>query len=80
MQRQNGMTEPHLIRRIKGSGLIIYTPGAGDQCWDAPFPCTRYFRSELRLRGKSLSEDFYLDESAGRAPDFGSVASDVQHR
>jgi hypothetical protein len=64
------MTKPDLIRRITGSGLTIYTPAQGDECWDAPLPCTPYFRPQLRLRGKSLSEGFYLDESAGRAPDF----------
>jgi hypothetical protein len=64
------MTKPDLIRRITGSGLTIYTPAQGDECWDAPLPCTPYFRPQLRLRGKSLSEGFYLDESAVRAPDF----------
>jgi hypothetical protein len=64
------VTKPDLMRRITGSGLTIYTPAQGDECWDAPLPCTPYFRPQLRLRGKSLSEGFYLDESAGRAPDF----------
>jgi len=64
------IAKPDLKRGITGSGLRIYTPAQGDECWDAPLPCTPYFRSQLRLRGKSLSEGFYLDESAGRAPDF----------
>jgi hypothetical protein len=63
------MTKPDLKRGITGSGLTIYTPAQGDECWDAPLPCTPYFRPQLRLRGKSLSEGFYLDESGDRAPD-----------
>jgi hypothetical protein len=64
------MAKPDLIRSITGSGLTIYTPAQGDECWDARLPCTPYFRPQLRLHGKSLSEGFYLDESAVRAPDF----------
>jgi hypothetical protein len=64
------MTKPDLLKGITGSGLTIYTPALGDECWDAPLPCTPYFRPQLRLRGKSLSEGFYLDESGDRAPDF----------
>jgi len=64
------MAKPDLRRAITGSGLTIYTPAQGDECWDAPLPCTPYFRPQLKLRGKSLSEGFYLDESAVRAPDF----------
>jgi hypothetical protein len=64
------MAKPDLKSAITGSGLTIYTPAQGDECWDAPLPCTPYFRPQLKLRGKSLSEGFYLDESAVRAPDF----------
>ncbi|HTD17531.1 MAG TPA: hypothetical protein VK673_20265, partial [Chthoniobacterales bacterium] len=63
-------TKPDLISLVTGSGLMVYTPVRGDECWDAPLPCTPYFRPQLKLRGKSLSEGFYLDESAVRAPDF----------
>ena len=63
-------TKPDLIGVITGSGLTVYTPVRSDECWDAPLPCTPYFRPQLKLRGKSLSEGFYLDESAVRAPDF----------
>jgi hypothetical protein len=37
------------------SGLTVYVPAEGNQCWDAPLPCTPYFDRTLRLRdGKSL--------------------------
>lgn len=32
------------------SGLILYVPRTGDQCWQAPLPCTPYPNSTLRLR------------------------------
>lgn len=32
------------------SGLRVYVPISGDQCWDAPLPCTPYFNEALRLR------------------------------
>ncbi len=32
------------------SGLVVYTPRAGDQCWDAPLPCTPYPDAALCLR------------------------------
>ena len=38
--------EPHQT----DSGLTVYVPATGDQCWDAPLPCTPYFDGTLRLR------------------------------
>ena len=35
---------------ITSSGLVIFLPEKGDQCWDAPLPCTQYMNSDLRLR------------------------------
>ena len=35
---------------ITKSGLLVYTPKEGDQCWDAPLPCTPCFNATLRLR------------------------------
>jgi hypothetical protein len=32
------------------SGLEVRLPATGDQCWDAPLPCTPYFNNELELR------------------------------
>ena len=36
--------------RITSSGLLVYTPVEGDQCWDSPLPSTPYFKAPLRLR------------------------------
>jgi hypothetical protein len=34
------------------SGLAVYVP-QGNQCWDAPLPCTPFFDESLRLRNAS---------------------------
>lgn len=34
----------------ESSGILLYTPVRGDQCGDAPLPCTPYPREVLRLR------------------------------
>ena len=40
-----------LVEKWTTSGLGVYTPAdGGDQCWDAPLPCTPYFNQDLRLR------------------------------
>lgn len=39
-----------LIRQETSSGLMIYTPKRGDQCWDAPLPSAPVFDPALRLR------------------------------
>lgn len=36
--------------KVTTSGLHVYVPISGDQCWDAPLPCTPYFNESLRLR------------------------------
>ena len=36
--------------KVTPSRLRVYVPISGDQCWDAPLPCTPYFNEELRLR------------------------------
>lgn len=35
------------------SGLILYVPAVGNQCWDSPLPCTPYPNVALRLRDPS---------------------------
>jgi hypothetical protein len=35
---------------VTRSGLIIYVPKEGNQCWDAPLPCARRPIPDLRLR------------------------------
>jgi hypothetical protein len=61
---------PALTRRTTRSGLVVYTPLPGSYCWDWKLPCTPFFRPQLRLRGHSLANGFYIDETTDRAPDF----------
>lgn len=35
---------------ITDSGLVLYVPATGNQCWDSPLPCTPYPNAALRLR------------------------------
>jgi uncharacterized membrane protein len=39
-----------LAEKKTDSGLTVYVPVTGDQCWDSPLPCTPNFVPELRLR------------------------------
>ncbi|HRU04944.1 MAG TPA: hypothetical protein P5137_04110 [Candidatus Brocadiia bacterium] len=36
--------------RLTHSGLIVFTPRRGEQCWDAPLPCAPALNPRLRLR------------------------------
>ena len=43
------------------SGLSVYTPATGPQCFDSPLPCTPYFDTNLRLvRNESGYPKFYF--------------------
>lgn len=41
-----------LIQKQTLSGLVVFTPEQGNQCWDSPLPCTTpaRFNPDLRLR------------------------------
>ena len=50
-----------LIQRTTASGLIVFVPAEGEKCWNAPLPCTPYFREDLRAREPGdLSSGFGL--------------------
>jgi hypothetical protein len=44
------LPDARVATRSTTSGLMVYVPVSGDQCWDAPLPCTPYFDKTLRLR------------------------------
>jgi len=47
---------------VTHSGLTIYVPKEGYQCWDAPLPCTPVGNSNLRLRKEGdMGHGFILD-------------------
>jgi hypothetical protein len=59
-----------LVARTTRSGLVVYTPLQDSYCWNGTLPCTPFFRPQLKLRGNSVLQGFYLDESRDQAPDF----------
>jgi hypothetical protein len=68
VQRPLPLPKPALIVRHTLSGLAVYVPARGDQCWDAPLPCTPYFDESLRLRNESSLRWGFT--SQGRAAEF----------
>ncbi|OGW76172.1 MAG: hypothetical protein A2Z72_00670 [Omnitrophica bacterium RBG_13_46_9] len=46
----HSVPQPDLTEFRTDSGLILYVPREGDQCWNAPLPCTPYPRPYYRLR------------------------------
>jgi hypothetical protein len=48
------------------SGLPVYTPRTGDQCWDSPLPSTPYFNANLTLiRPGDISSGFTVKHETG---------------
>jgi hypothetical protein len=55
----------NLVVRHTVSGVEVYVPAQGNQCWDAPLPCTPYFDETLQQRnGVSMRWGFTAE---GRA-------------
>jgi hypothetical protein len=55
------------------SGLAVYVPTEGDNCWDAPLPCTPYFDETLRLRNRqSMSWGFASAFASEAQKDFAT--------
>jgi hypothetical protein len=45
-----GMASIETVLFVTRSGLVVHVPRAGEQCWDAPLPCTPYPHESLALR------------------------------
>jgi hypothetical protein len=65
---------PHVDLNIfvTRSGLLMYVPKNGKQCWDAPLPCARRPMPDLRLRQEGdMSRGFMCsDPEENRNPEF----------
>jgi hypothetical protein len=59
------LPEPRVIARKTLSGLTVYVPAHGNQCWDAPLPCTPYFDETLRLRNPLSMRFGFTSKSQG---------------
>lgn len=59
----HAVKEVPLDRKVTSSGLTVYTPKTGDQCWDSPLPSTPHFNDRLRLRNPAnMSSGFTVIE------------------
>jgi hypothetical protein len=71
LERGFGLHAPPQVELRKfttASGLSVWTPVNGNQCWDAPLPCTPYPDARLRLRHPpNLGSGFVL-AAENRAP------------
>ncbi len=57
--------------RTTSTGLQVNVPVGGDQCWNAPLPCTPYFHPELRLlEDGDLGKGFALDPRVAYVDNF----------
>ena len=65
VKKLTSLPKVDLVVRHTSSGLAIYVPAQGQQCWDAPLPCTPYFDESLRLRNESSMRWGFTSE--GRA-------------
>jgi len=60
------------------SGLAIYVPQKGDQCWDAPLPCTPYPNVNLRLRHEGdIRGGFILDSDDDVSHNIGNISKSL---
>jgi len=65
VQQPPPLPKSALVLKHTVSGLAVYVPAQGNQCWDAPLPCTPYFDESLRLRNSSSLRWGFISE--GRA-------------
>jgi hypothetical protein len=59
------LPEAKLARHQTTSGLMVHMPVETNQCWDAPLPCSPYFRNTLHLRQPGKLERGFASEESG---------------
>jgi hypothetical protein len=57
-RRLSAVPTVEVVARPTRSGLLVNVPVTGNQCWDAPLPCTPYFDGTLRRRDESMRSGF----------------------
>jgi hypothetical protein len=72
VQQPPPLPKVNLLVQHTLSGLAVYVPSHGNQCWDAPLPCTPYFDETLRLRNPSSMRSGFASEM--RAENFQKFA------
>jgi hypothetical protein len=63
------LPEVRVVARRTASGLIVYVPAEGNQCWDALLPCTPYFDNTLRLRSPGNLGGGFVSEGLPELPE-----------
>ncbi|MGC1829095.1 MAG: hypothetical protein WA405_09410 [Candidatus Acidiferrales bacterium] len=63
------LSDVRVVARQTASGLIVYIPAEGNQCWDAPVPCTPYFDDTLRLRSPGNLGGGFVSEGLPELPE-----------
>jgi hypothetical protein len=64
------LPEARVAPRQTRSGLTVYVPINGQQCWDAPLPCTPYFDPTLQLRTPGRLRDGFRAEGQVEWPPY----------
>lgn len=64
------LPEVPVAARQTMSGLIVYVPVTGNQCWEATLPCTPYFNKTLRLRSPSNMRWGFTSEGFPELPEY----------
>lgn len=59
------LPEAQLKQHQTISGLTVNVPMETNQCWDAPLPCSFYFRDTLHLRQPGKLERGFASEASG---------------
>ncbi|PTY02946.1 hypothetical protein DB346_08010 [Verrucomicrobia bacterium LW23] len=57
-----------LTEKYTDQGVRIYVPTTGYQTWDAPLPCTIYFRPDLELLGEGLGSGWKRTKTKPHPP------------
>ncbi len=74
--RLSPLPPPQVTTWATDSGLTLYVPTSGDQCFDAPLPCTPLPRKHLRLRREDDLGAGFTTAPAGGA---GNQALHILH-
>jgi hypothetical protein len=64
------LPEAAVVARQTVSGLTVYAPANGNQCWDAALLCTPYFNKTLRLRSPSKMRWGFTSEGFPELPEY----------
>jgi hypothetical protein len=64
------LPEAAVVARQTVSGLTVYVPANGNQCWDAALLCTPYFNKTLRLRSPSKMRWGFTSEGFPELPEY----------